>query len=353
MFKKSTICLAQKQFQQLTFFNRCYASIITNVEPKQIHEESSCETKVLKVAIVGTPNAGKSTFINNIMDRKVCPTSSKVHTTKKKSLAIFTHLNSQIIFLDTPGVVSLKEQKRYNLEKSFLKDCKKLNEADIIGVIHDASNIWTQCKLDIKIIRLLEDFKNKPSFLVLNKVDLLKSKRKLLDITRAVTNNHLDGKPIPNVTQKSKHEDKDLKAWPNFKEIFMVSSLTGSGLEDIKDYLTKMAIPSPWLYPEDVFTNESAEDIITASVRGKLLDFLPQEMPYTLNPQIEFFEYDNKGAIKAVVIINCPSERIARFVAGCGDGKLRQITEHLQHDLQCTFKNFVRLKLVLSTPLNK
>jgi ribosome biogenesis GTPase A len=77
------------------------------------------KTRLLKVAVIGIPNVGKSTFINNLMDRKVCPTSSKVHTTRAKCQAIFTERDSQIVFLDTPGLVSLKEQKKYFANKSI------------------------------------------------------------------------------------------------------------------------------------------------------------------------------------------------------------------------------------------
>jgi GTP-binding protein Era len=308
------------------------------------------KTRLLKVAVIGIPNVGKSTFINNLMDRKVCPTSSKVHTTRAKCQAIFTEGDSQIVFLDTPGLVSLKEQKKFNLEKSFLKDSKSsLRQADIIGVIHDASNVWTREKLDIKVIRLLEENKDKPSFLVFNKVDIIKTKRKLLDLTRLVTDNCVNGKPIPG-RKPLQQQDTNVRGWPHFQEIFMVSALTGDGLDALKNYLIEKAKPAEWLFPSEVWSDQTAQEIVSKSVKAKLLDFLPQEIPYTLRPELEFFEIGEKGQIVTVVLVHCPSERIAKLVAGESDGKLRQITESLQKDLQDTFHNYVRIKIVLQWP---
>ncbi|RZC32905.1 GTPase Era, mitochondrial [Asbolus verrucosus] len=307
-------------------------------------------TKLLKVAVIGMPNAGKSTFINNLMDRKVCPTSNKVHTTRAKSRAIFTEADSQIVFLDTPGLVNLKEQKKYNLEKTFLRDSKSsLHDADVVGVIHDASNVWTRDKLDIKVIRLLENHKSKPSFLVFNKVDVIRSKRKLLDLTRLLTENCIDGKPIPG-GKSLRNEDNNIRGWPHFQEIFMVSALTGSGLAEVKNYLIRNAKPAKWMFPSEIWSDQTAEAIIVNSVKAKLLDFLPQEIPYNLRAELEFFNINDKGVVSTVVLVHCPSQRVAKLVAGVSDGKLRQITESLQHDLQETFQNYVRIKLVLEGP---
>ncbi|KAJ3644549.1 hypothetical protein Zmor_022274 [Zophobas morio] len=318
---------------------------------REVLPDEDVTTRLLKVAVIGVPNVGKSTFINNLMDRKVCPTSSKVHTTRVKSQAIFTEGDSQIVFLDTPGLVSLQEFKKFNLEKSFMKDSKSsLQEADIIGVIHDASNVWTRHKLDLKVIRLLEDHKNKSSFLVFNKVDIIRSKRKLLDLTRIVTENCINGKPIPGTKPL---KNKDTKGWPHFQDIFMTSALTGDGLAQVKTYLIKNAKPDHWLFPAEIWSDQTAEEIITKSVKAKLLDFLPQEIPYTLKPELEFFNVNEKGVTTAIILVHCPSQRISKLVAGESDGKLRQITASLQNDLQETFHNYVRLKIVLQAPPDK
>ncbi|KAK5640946.1 hypothetical protein RI129_009493 [Pyrocoelia pectoralis] len=315
------------------------------------HDDADETQSVLKVAVIGMPNAGKSTFINYLMDRKVCPTSSKVHTTRTKASAIFTSGNSQIIFLDTPGLVNNRVRMRHKLERSFVKDCEtSLKQCDLIGVIHDVSNAWTRNVLDIKTLKLLEHYENKESFLVLNKVDVLKSKRKLLDVVRLITNNSIDGKLVAKNKEELVNDGK--KGWSKFKEIFMVSALTGSGLNDVKEYLIRSARPGKWPYPEETFTDQLPEKIIENTVKATLLDFLPQEIPYQMKPQLELYEV-NDGIINTVVVIRCVSERIAKLVAGVGDGRLRQITESAQNSLQSVFQHFVRIRIVLESKEKK
>nr|CAH7725741.1 unnamed protein product [Callosobruchus chinensis] len=219
----------------------------------------------------------------------------------------------------------------------------------MIGVIHDVTNFWTRDRLDIKIIKLLEHHKSKPSFLILNKVDVLKSKRKLLDLSRLLTESSLDGKPMPGA-KAFKREDSEIKGWPFFQDIFMVSALTGDGLDDVRNYLVSKAEPGEWLFPEAVWTDQSAETIITNTVQAKLLDFIPQEIPYNLKSCMEYFNVDEAGTITCVVLVQCPTKRIAKLVAGASDGKIRQITESVQKDLQETFHTFVKIQVVVTSP---
>lgn len=83
--------------------------------------------------------------------------------------------------------------------------------------------------------------------------------------------------------------------WPQFKEIFMVSALTGDGIEDIKNYLVNNAKPSEWMYPANQWTESTFDDIIVRTVQATLLDFLPQEIPYKLKTQMELFEISDTG----------------------------------------------------------
>ncbi|KAL3272428.1 hypothetical protein HHI36_013910 [Cryptolaemus montrouzieri] len=217
-------------------------------------EEELCKSRLLKVAIIGMPNAGKSTIINSLMDRKVCPTSSKVHTTMKKSLSIFTEDDAQIIFLDTPGIVTAQAQKKYNLKKTFVKDgIGSLHLANLIGVVHDVGNMWTRGRIDIKILKLLEAHKKKPSFLILNKIDLLKQKRKLLELTRKLTENRLEGRLCSENIELDEDEVDIVRGWPFFNEIFMISALTGSGIEELRNYLIDQAKPAPWMFLQKNF----------------------------------------------------------------------------------------------------
>ncbi|CAG9863947.1 unnamed protein product [Phyllotreta striolata] len=309
--------------------------------------EPSSNQKLLKVAIIGLPNAGKSTFINKLMDRKVFATSQRVHTTRVKAKAIFSSEDTQIIFVDTPGLVNEREQKKFKLTPQFINDGREVaKHADIIGVIHDVSCHWTKDRLDIKIVRILESNKEKPSFLVLNKVDDIKSKRKLLDITRNVTENSLDGKPIEHVKRNYKKEDNEYKGWAYFSDIFMVSALTGDGMDDVRNYLVSKAKPGQWLFPEAVWTDQNTESVIINTVKAALLNFMPQEVPYKLQPIIEYLNVDEGGKIVTVVIVKCPTQRISKLLLGHSEGRLRNITEYVQRELQECFYSFVKIKIV-------
>ncbi|XP_023704282.1 LOW QUALITY PROTEIN: GTPase Era, mitochondrial [Cryptotermes secundus] len=264
-----------------------------------VSQNENYETRLLKIAIIGVPNAGKSTVINQLVGRKVCSISRKVHTTRCNARAIGIEGNTQLVFLDTPGLVNADESHRHHLEHSFHCDSEiAMLEADVIGVVHDVSNPWTRDRLDPKVLRLLYLYPRKHSFLILNKIDALKTKRKLLDVVRLLTNNSLAGQsktserePLSAINypecieqqQAHKSHDHQVKddmsssilselqvqrkvanerGWPNFKEIFMVSALLGDGMNDIKDYLLHISESSPWLYPESKFTDQPSETIV-------------------------------------------------------------------------------------------
>ncbi|XP_050323173.1 GTPase Era, mitochondrial [Bactrocera neohumeralis] len=314
----------------------------------------------LHVAVIGVPNAGKSTFINNLINHRVCPTSSKVHTTRKSSKAIYTTGQTQLVFYDTPGLVTPREIKRHNLEQSFKSAYKHaIQHADIIACMHDVSNSWTRNALHSTVIETLYEYKHLPSFLILNKIDALRSKRVLLELIRVLTNNTINTtQSVGNKNQRRQYkrieesvdkpvansEDKKDVSWSNFQEVFLVSSITGSGLNDIQDYLVRVAKERSWEYSKGSFTDEKPEALIVESVRARLLDYLPQEIPYNLHSAIEYFSEEN-GTIYASVEVTCPSARIERLICGESNGKLRQITERVTSDLVETFGKPISLTI--------
>ncbi|XP_055856391.1 GTPase Era, mitochondrial [Episyrphus balteatus] len=317
---------------------------------KEIDQNSQMS---LHVAVIGVPNAGKSTFINNLIHHRVCPTSTKVHTTRKSNKAIFTTGNTQLVFYDTPGLVTQKEINKHNLDQSFKSAYRDaVQRADIIGVVHDISNSWTRNELHPTVLDTLKAFPSYPSFLILNKIDALKSKRVLLDLVKKLTNDTLSGKK-----KSPKKDDKnrefvapvtDLKTkqagWSNFSDVFMVSSIIGDGLNEILSYLARNAKPSPWKYSSDVFTDQPPVDLIVESVRARLLDYLPQEIPYNLKSQMEYYS-EEKNTIYASVQVICPTARIERLICGEANGKLKQITERVTSDLVETFNKPISLTI--------
>lgn len=171
---------------------------------------------------------------------QICPTSSKVHTTRTYARAIGVRNNSQIILFDTPGLVTEEQIKKHKLSNEFIASCRhSIQNSDFIGVIHDVSISWTRNELHSTVLDTLKTYANVPSFLVLNKVDCLKSKRSLLDVTRALTQNTLIPKGIGNPKKFMRdnklitYDKEKVTGWSGFSDVFMVSSLTGDGMEGV------------------------------------------------------------------------------------------------------------------------
>uniref|UniRef100_A0A182NPH9 GTPase Era, mitochondrial n=1 Tax=Anopheles dirus TaxID=7168 RepID=A0A182NPH9_9DIPT len=312
---------------------------------------SSTSERLIKVAIIGMPNAGKSTLINRLIDQRVCPVSAKVHTTRKASKAIHSKSNSQAVLFDTPGLVGSREIKKHQLDSQFVSACRHaIQHSSLIGVVHDVSNSWTRHALNPVLLRILEEYTQIPSFLILNKIDTLKSKRILLDIVRNLTCNQLESisnygpqggrrkRTVVPAAEASKEitQHSPAAGWPYFSEIFMVSAMTGDGLREVMSYVHANAKQQPWEHLADEHTDQTPEQLIVQSVRARLLDFMPQEIPYQLQTELEYYEVVG-GRVLASAIVTCPNDRIARLVCGESNGKLRQINEQVTSDLIETF----------------
>ncbi|XP_018303138.1 GTPase Era, mitochondrial [Mycetomoellerius zeteki] len=287
------------------------------------------DEKSLKIAFLGAPNVGKSTLVNQLIKRSICPVSCKVHTTQTKARAIYCEGDTQLIFMDTPGMVSLTECKKFKLANSFQKDQKaSLNMADIIGIVQDAGNIYTRHKIDLNILKLLtEDIRKKiPIILVINKVDIIKKKEILLDFVYTLT--------------KSKKS-------PDFYDVFMISALTRDGVNDLRTYLLDSAKPRAWEYEGHVYTDNTCQDIIWQTVRAKLLDILPNEVPYSLLVKLEHFDPAPDDSVNALVSIKCPNKRIARLLIRGENNRVGQVANMAEQELRHAFRTSVRLKLVV------
>ncbi|XP_017478667.1 PREDICTED: GTPase Era, mitochondrial [Rhagoletis zephyria] len=252
--------------------------------------------------------------------------------------------------------------KRHSLEQSFKSAYKHaIQHADIIACMHDVSNSWTRNALHPTVLETLKEYDHLPSFLILNKIDALKSKRVLLELIRVLTNDTLSSPQSywnrkrkiqaksseeTNTSLKTKSEESKHKdvSWSSFHEVFLVSSITGSGLNNIQDYLIKLAKERAWEYSKGTFTDVKPETLIVESVRARLLDYLPQEIPYNLQSAIEYFSEEN-GTIYASVEVTCPSARIERLICGESNGRLRQITERVTSDLVETFGKPISLTI--------
>lgn len=149
--------------------------------------------------------------------------------------------NTQVILFDTPGLVTNREMKKHQLESSFTSSSRhSVQHADLIGVVHDVSSSWTRNHLHSTVLEILRAYPTVPSFLILNKIDTLKSKRILLDLARNLSDNTLvpKGRRVKKVVKGTADAESTVEkvrsgGWPHFSEVFMVSSLTGDGLPGV------------------------------------------------------------------------------------------------------------------------
>ncbi|XP_059829663.1 GTPase Era, mitochondrial isoform X3 [Hypanus sabinus] len=329
--------------------------------------------QVLRVAIIGAPNAGKSTLSNQLLRRKVFPVSSKVHTTRCQAQGVITEGETQIVLLDTPGLISPMKMKRHNLEKSLLVDpWHSVKAADLVLVLVDVSDHWTRNKLHTEVLRCLTQNPQIPAVLALNKVDLLKSKGLLLDLTikltEGIVNNkklkvkprynslpqpvgkertgEADGMPDKQARNQSSTLDvskethsphsqgdvhrleissdsvsdisqpetaqqqasapphstseswKNRQGWPHFKEVFMLSAVNGEEVDTLRHYLVSKAQPGQWDYHSEVVTDQSPQEICCNLIRERLLEYLPQEVPYNITQDTELWEEGPSGELR-------------------------------------------------------
>lgn len=158
------------------------------IKRKRLAVNHPDKPKLLRVAIIGSPNVGKSTLTNIFTGFSVSSVSPKVHTTRHRVIGIYVEEDTQIEFLDTPGLITAKHRAKHKLEPTFMSHPpESARLVDIIAVLVDSSNIRERRKLNPGIIQILKKYPDKESILILNKIDLIKAKRNLLQLTNTLT----------------------------------------------------------------------------------------------------------------------------------------------------------------------
>ncbi|XP_042298783.1 GTPase Era, mitochondrial isoform X2 [Sceloporus undulatus] len=365
--------------------------------------------KILRVAIIGAPNAGKSTLSNQLLGRKVLPVSKKVHTTRRSAKGIITKEDTQLIILDTPGLTTQVKAKRHHLEKSLLYDpLKSLKRADLVLVLVDVSDHYTRNRLSPQVLRALAHVPAIPSVLVLNKVDLLKKKDILLGLVTELTEGVVDGKTLqvklvfkpksststsspfpeaslapepsesgtgnPEVQQAShgprvdsgsdteagittedggsdptengrkQQKKKGQKGWPHFQEIFMLAAVDGEDVETLKSYLLKRAKPGPWEFHSEVLTSQSPQEICSNLIREKLLEYLPEEVPYSVRQRTDVWEEGPGGELFILQNLEVQKETHVMLIGQRGH-LIGKIAQEAGQDLMNAFLCDVCLRL--------
>ncbi len=254
------------------------------------------------VALIGAPNAGKSTLVNAIVGQKVAIVSPKVQTTRVRLTGVALEGDAQLLLVDTPGVF----QPRRRLDRAMVQNAwEGAADADVLLAIVDA-----KAGLREEVRAVLETVAQRPEprWLVLNKVDQA-DKAKLLALV-AETN-----------------------AIAPFAETFMISALTGDGVADLKRALAAAVPQGPWLFPEEQLSDAPARMMSAELVREQLFLQLGQELPYSTAVVIEKFEErpDGSAAVHAQILVERDSQKA--IVVGARGSRVKAIGEAARKEM--------------------
>ncbi|MEB3702326.1 GTPase Era [Candidatus Bealeia paramacronuclearis] len=263
---------------------------------------SNLETCCGFVAILGAPNAGKSTLVNQLVGTKVSIVSPKVQTTRNRVMGVLLKDEAQMILVDTPGIF-VKPKRR--LERSMVHDAwRSLEDADALVVLIDASKPSYD---DVDhIFEQLKDSK-RPLFLALNKVDIAENEQLLKLAARYTT--------------------------PHVKQTFMISALKGSGVKDLEKTLAELMPLGPWLFPEDQLSNISERLLATEITREKIFHKLHDELPYAIFVDTEQWEEFRDGSVKINQLIYVDRESQKSIVLGKDGRKIKAIGAEARKEL--------------------
>jgi GTP-binding protein Era len=273
------------------------------------------------VALIGAPNAGKSTLVNRLVGAKVSIVTHKVQTTRAIVKGIATHGAAQIVFVDTPGI--FKPRRRLD-EAMVTTAWGGAKDADVVMLLVDAER---GLRGDVETILDGLAAVRQPKILVLNKVDRVKPET-LLGLAR------------------------DANERVTFTHTFMVSALTGAGCDDILDYLATTLPPGPWYYPEDQLSDLPMRQLAAEITREKLFLRLHQELPYSSHVETERWEEKKDGSVRIEQVIYIERDSQKKIVLGSGGETIRAIGQAARKDLSDILEQKVHLFLFVKVREN-
>jgi len=273
------------------------------------------------VALIGAPNAGKSTLVNQLVGTKVSIVTHKVQTTRALVRGIATHGAAQIVFVDTPGIFKPRRRLDTAMVTTAWGGAK---DADMVLVLIDAER---GIKGDAgAILDRLADVRQ-PKVLVLNKVDRVKPEA-LLALTQAANERVA------------------------FERTFMVSALTGSGCKDLLDYLGQALPAGPWYYPEDQISDLPMRQLAAEITREKLYLRLHQELPYSSHVETEKWEEKKDGSVRIEQVIYVERDSQKKIVLGHKGETIRAIGEASRKEIGAILEQKVHLFLFVKVREN-
>jgi len=272
------------------------------------------KTRCGYVALIGAPNAGKSTLLNRLVGQKLAIVTPKVQTTRSRLLGIATEGEAQLIFVDTPGIFA----PRRRLDRAMVAAAwAGAADADISVLLVDAAR-----GVDDDTRRIVERLKTdrRPAILALNKIDLVR-RETLLGLA------------------------DQLSKQGNFSEIFMISGLTGDGVDDLCRYLAASAPEGPFLFPPDQLSDAPERWLAAEVTREQVFLQLHDELPYSATVETENWEERPDGSVRVeqVIYVRRPGQRA--IVLGEGGKRIKTIGARARAELGAMLDRKVHLFL--------
>jgi GTP-binding protein Era len=278
------------------------------------------ETRCGFIAVIGAPNAGKSTLVNALVGAKVSIVSRKVQTTRMPVRGIATEGTSQLVFIDTPGIFA----PRRRLDRAMVDAAwGGAGDADLVVLMVDAAK-----GVDEDVERILQRIANLATapVLVLNKVDRVKKER-LLELAAS------------------------LNARAAFAATFMVSALEGDGVADLKAHLAKSAPPGPWHYPEDEISDAPLRVMAAEITREKIYERLHDELPYQATVETtSWLEQPKAVRIEQTIYVERDGQKA--IVLGSGGRTIKQISMESRQEIAAIVEKPVHLFLFVKVREN-
>jgi len=268
------------------------------------------------VSVVGRPNVGKSTLINKIAGEKISIISDKYQTTRNIVKAIVTGKNSQMVFIDTPGIIKPKNKLGEYMVKVALDS---LDGVDLVLFMTEATSAGPGAG-DMEIMEQLKKV-SIPVFLILNKTDLIK-KENLLAI-------------ISSYTQ-----------YIEFENIIPISAISGDGVDVLLEEIMKFLPEGPKYFPDDIITDQPEKIIAAEIIREKFLTLLEQEIPHGIGVEIiSFKEREGKNILDVQANIYCEKESHKGIVIGKNGDMLKKSGTLAREDMENIFGMKIFLQL--------
>lgn len=260
-------------------------------------------TKCGFIALIGAPNAGKSTLLNRLTGAKVSIVSPKAQTTRARVLGILVRDETQLIFVDTPGIFAPKRR----LDKAMVEAAwNGAGEADLRFLLVDAKHGLTDGVRDIAA-KLAES--GARLSLVLNKIDLI-DRQELLPMAQQAA------------------------AMAKFEEVFMISAQSGDGIEALLDYCVAQMPESPYLYPEDEMTDLPDRQLAAEIVREQIFLQTRDEVPYGATVETESFKEQRNGSIRIDAVIYVAREGHKAILIGAKGTRIKEIGSRARQELE-------------------